>query len=153
MNKKYLVHLTKEERERLTEMLAKGKAAARKLAHARVLLKADASPMGPAFTDEQIFKACEVSVRTVEHIRCRFVEQGLDAALERKKQSGPSRQITLDGEKEAHLVAICCGARPAGSATWTLRLLADRLVELKIVDSVSHETVRKCLKKMNLSHG
>lgn len=147
MAKKYVVTLTEQEREELVQMLSAGKAAARKLAHARVLLKADAGSHGPAFTDEQIVNACEVSVRTVECIRQRFVEQGFRAALERQKQIRPSRQKLLDGEKEAHLVALCCGARPAGQARWTLRLLADRLVKLEIVDSISHETVRQCLKK------
>lgn len=145
--KKYVVTLTEQEREELLQMLSSGKAAARKLVHARVLLKADAGPQGPAFTDVQIVEACEVNVRTVECIRQRFVAQGFHAALERRKQIRPSRQKLLDGEKEAHLVALCCGARPAGQARWTLRLLADRLVKLEIVDSISHETVRQCLKK------
>lgn len=145
--KKYIVTLTEQEREELVRMLSTGKAAARKLAHARVLLKADAGPHGPAFTDAQISTACEVNVRTVESIRQRFVEQGFRAALERQKHIRPSRQKLLDGEKEAHLVALCCGARPEGQARWTLRLLADRLVKLEIVESISHETVRQCLKK------
>ena len=147
MAKKYIVTLTEQEREELVQMLSAGKSAARKLAHARVLLKADAGPHGPAFTDEQIVKACEVNVRTVESIRRRFVEQGFHAALERQQQIRPSRQKLLDGEKEAQLVALCCGARPNGQARWTLRLLADRLVKLEIVESISHETVRQCLKK------
>jgi transposase len=149
MAKKYIVTLTEQERSELERMLSVGKAAARKLAHARVLLKADAGAHGPAFIDAQIAQACELSVRTVESIRQRFVELGFHAALERQKQVRPSRQKLLDGEKEAHLVAVCCGARPEGHARWTLRLLADRLVELEIVESISHETVRQCLKKMN----
>lgn len=149
MGKKYIVRLTEDERGSLTKMLAAGKSAARKLTHARVLLKADASPNGPSFTDQQIVNACEISARAVESIRQRFVEQGFDAALERKKQERSSRQVLLDGAKEAQLVALCCGARPPGHARWTLRLLADRMVELEIVDSISHETVRKSLKKMN----
>jgi len=109
--KKYVVTLTEQEREELMHMLSVGKSAARKLAHARVLLKADAGAHGSAFTDVQIVQACDVSVRTVECIRQRFVEQGFHAALERQKQIRPSRQKLLDGEKEAQLVAICCGAR------------------------------------------
>jgi transposase len=147
MTKKYVVTLTEQERNELERMLSAGKAAARKLAHARVLLKADAGAHGPALIDEQIAQACELSVRTVESVRQRFVEQGFRAALERQKQVRPSRQKLLDGEKEARLVAVCCGARPEGHARWTLRLLADRLVKLEIVESISHETVRQCLKK------
>ena len=147
--KKYIVTLTEPERDELVQMLSVGKTAACKLAHARVLLKADAGPHGPAFTDEQTAKACEVSVRVIECIRQRFVEQGFHAALDRQKQIRPSRQKLLDGEKEAQLVAVCCGARPEGHARWTLRLLADHLVKLEIVESISHETVRQCLKKMN----
>jgi transposase len=149
MAKKYIVTLTEQERNELERMLSAGKAAARKLAHARVLLKADAGPLGPALIDGQIAQACELSVRTVESVRQRFVEQGFHAALERQKQIRPSRQKLMDGEKEAHLVAVCCGARPEGHARWTLRLLADRLVKLEIVESISHETVRQCLKKMS----
>lgn len=147
MAKKYIVTLTEPERDELMRMLSVGKAAARKLAHARVLLKTDAGPHGPALIDEQIAKSCELSVRTIECIRQRFVEQGFHASLERQKQIRPSRQKLLDGEKEAQLVAVCCGARPEGQARWTLRLLADRLVKLEIVESISHETVRQCLKK------
>ena len=149
MAKKYIVTLTEQERNELERLLSVGKAAARKLAHARVLLKADAGAHGPALIDAQIAQACELSVRTVENVRLRFVELGFHAALERQKQVRPSRQKLLDGEKEAHLVAVCCGARPEGHARWTLRPLADRIVELEIVESISHETVRQCLKKMN----
>lgn len=145
--KKYLVTLTADERSCLADLLAKGKAAAYKLAHARILLKADAAPGGPAWPDARIAEAVEVSVATVERVRQRFVEQGLEAALARKKQDRPSRQPALDGAAEARLIALACSQPPEGRTSWTLRLLAQRLVELEVVDSVSHETVRQALKK------
>src|SRR5438132_302925 len=127
--KKYKVTLTAEERNSLQELIAAGKAAAKKLTHARILLKADAAPGGPAWTDARIAEALEVHVTTVEHLRERFVEQGLDAALGRKKQDRPSRERKLDGKAEARLIALACSEPPGGRARWTLRLLADRLVE------------------------
>jgi transposase len=149
--KKYKVTLTPEERQQLHDLIVAGKAAAQKLTHARILLKADASPGGPAWFDEQITDALEVSVATVERVRQRFVEQGLEAALVRKKQDRPSRQRKLDGRAEAQLIALACSAAPLGRKAWTLQLLADRLVELRIVDAISHETVRQVLKKTNSS--
>lgn len=145
--KKYVIRLSEDERSRLTALVTKGKAAARKRLHAQVLLKADVSAAGAGWTDQQIVEALEVGARTVQAIRQRCVEEGLDAAVERKKQCRPSRQRVLDGAKEAQLVALCCGKVPAGQARWTLRLLADELVQLEIVDSISHETVRQTLKK------
>jgi transposase len=147
MNKKYVVRLTEEERATLSALIGKGRAAARKRLHAEVLLKADAGPSGPAWTDEQIAEAFEVGTRTVHTVRRRSVEEGVEAAINRKKQCRPSRQRVLDGEKEAHLIAVCCSQAPAGRARWTLRLLADELVRLEIVESISHETVRQALKK------
>jgi transposase len=151
--KKYKVTLTAEERNSLQELLAAGKAAAKKLTHARILLKADAAPAGPAWTDARIAEALEVHVTTVEHLRERFVEQGLDAALGRKKQDRPSRERTIDGKAEARLIALACSEPPQGRARWTLRLLADKLVELAIVDTVCTETVRRVLKKTSSSRG
>jgi transposase len=151
--KKYKVTLTAEERNFLQELLAAGKAAAKKLTHARILLKADAAPAGPAWTDARIAEALEVHVTTVEHLRERFVEQGLDAALGRKKQDRPSRERTIDGKAEARLIALACSEPPQGRARWTLRLLADKLVELEIVDTVCTETVRRVLKKTSSSRG
>jgi transposase len=145
--KRYVIRLSKEERKRLTALVCKGRAAARKRLHAQVLLKADVSAAGAGWTDQQIVEALGIGERTVQAIRQRCVEEGLDAALERKKQCRPSRQRILDGAKEARLVALCCGKVPAGQARWTLRLLTDELVRLEIVDSVSHETVRQALKK------
>jgi transposase len=151
--KKYKVTLTVDERNSLQELIAAGKAAAKKLLQARILLKADAAPDGPAWTDARIAEALEVHVNTVERLRERFVEQGLDAALGRKKQERPSRERTLDGKAEARLIALACSEPPQGRTRWTLRLLADQLVELEIVDTVSTETVRRTLKKTNSSRG
>ena len=146
-NKRYVVELELEERARLERMVSVGKRAAAKLTHARVLLQADQSAAGRGWTDARIAEGLGVTTRTVENIRRRFVEQGLQAALERKKQCRPSRERLLDGAKEAKLVAICCSKAPNGRRHWTLQLLADRLVELDIVDSISYETVRRTLKK------
>ena len=145
--KKYRVTLTAEERRGLQELIASGKAAAQKLAHARVLLKADISRGGPACTDQQIADALGVGTATVERVRRRFVEHGLEAALVRKAQDRPSRLPKLDGRAEAHLIALACSKPPAGRAEWTMQLLADKLVELRLVDSISDETVRRTLQK------
>lgn len=151
--KKYKVTLTAEERNSLRDLIAAGQASAQKLTHARILLKADAAPGGPAWIDARIAQALEVNVATVERVRERFVEQGLEAALVRKKQDRPSRERKLDGHAEARLVALACSDPPVGRARWTLRLLADKLVELEVVDTVSTETVRQVLKKTNSSRG
>jgi transposase len=145
--KTYRVTLTAEERQSLQELIATGKAAAPKLAHARILLKADAAPDGPGWTDGRIAEAVEVSVATVERVRRRFVEQGLEAALVRKPQDRPSRLPKLDGRAEAHLIALACSKPPEGRNEWTMHLLADKLVALQIVDSISDETVRRTLQK------
>ena len=149
--KKYKVTLTADERQSLHDPVAAGKAAAKKLAHARILLKADAAPGGPGWTDTRIAEAVEVNRTTVEHVRQRFVEQGLEAALVRKKQDRPSRERKLDGAGEARLITLACSPPPRGRAAWTLRLLADRLVELQVVETISTETVRQVLKKTNSS--
>jgi len=142
---RYIVRLTDEERGRLAALVSKGRAAARKLTHARVLLKADAD--GPAWTDERIAEALDVGRRTVENIRRRLVEEGFEAALNRKKRCRPPREKILDGEREAKLIALACGRPPEGRKRWTLRLLSDKLVELDIVEAISYETVRRTLKK------
>jgi transposase len=147
MNKRYLVKLDKQERKELSQVTKKDGIAAKKRTHAQVLLLADAGKGGPGWKDEAIANACQVTVRTVENVRKRLVLEGLDAALNRKKQVRPSRLKILDGEKEAKVIALCCGSAPPGHARWTLRLLAARLVELRIIEAVSHETVRRCLKK------
>ena len=145
--KKYTVTLTAEERQDLQDLIAAGKAAAQRLTHARILLKADAAPDGPAWTDERIAEAVEVSAATVERVRQRFVEHGLEGALVRKSQERPSRQRKLDGRAEARLIALACSPPPEGRNEWTMQLLADKLVALEIVDAVSDETVRRTLKK------
>jgi len=151
--KKYKVTLTAEERQHLSALIAVGKAAAMKLAHARILLKADAADGGPAWPDERIAQAVEVGVATVERVRQRFVEQGLEAALVRKKQDRPSRERKLDGRAEARLIALACSAHPEGRTEWTMQLLADKLVELRVVEAVSDETVRRALKKTRSNRG
>jgi transposase len=151
--KKYLVPLTAAERQPLHDLSAAGKAAAQKLAHARILLKAAAAQGGPAWPAEQIAQALDVGRATVARVRQRRVEQGLDAALGRKPPDRPSRERKLDGAAEARLIALACAPPPPGRADWTLRLLADKLVEREIVAAVSHETVRQVLKKTNSSRG
>jgi transposase len=151
--KRYNVTLTGEERQQLSSLIATGKGAARKLAHARALLHADTAPGGPAWADERIAEAVAVGRATVERIRQRFVEQGLEAALVRKKQGRPGRQRKLDGRAEARLIALACSAPPEGRKEWTMKLLADRLVELEVVGSVCDETVRRALKKTRSSRG
>jgi transposase len=148
---KYVVRLSAEERQELEEVLRKGKASAQRRQHAQILLKVDEGPLGPAWTNERTAESVGVSAQTVINVRRRLVEGGFEAALRRKKQARPSRTIVLDGEKEARLIALACGKPPAGHARWTLRLLADHLVELRIVESVSLETVRRSLKKTNCS--
>ena len=147
--KRYIVELTAEEQEELMQLVSKGKAAARKITHARVLLQANEAPDGPAWTDKQISDAFGIHTNSIHDIRRRFVEDGLEAALVRKKQDSPSRKRIVDGEVEARIIALRCGQPPQGNCRWNLRLLADRLVELEIVPSISHETVRQALKKMS----
>jgi transposase len=139
MNKKYLVRLTDDERQELSHLTKTGKAAAYKIEHAHILLPVDAN--GPNWSDEHVAKALHCHSHTVRHVRQRFVEQGLEAALVRKKQSKPSRQRRLDGAKEANLSALRCSQPPAGQAKWTLPLLAATLVELEGVETISYETV------------
>jgi transposase len=147
--KKYRVTLTEEERKSLEQLISRGKGAARKLLHARILLKADESV---GWSDEGISEALDVSLSTIGRVRERFVKDGLEAALERK---APQRvyQRRLDGAQEAHLVALVCSPPPEDRGRWTLQLLADKMVELDYVEHVSKETIRQTLKKMNLSPG
>jgi len=152
MAKRYRVELAEEERRYLRGLIAAGTAPASKLAHARILLKADQAPGGPGWVDTVIAEAVEVSQPTVFRVRRQYVEQGLAAALDRRS---PARQYErkLSGEQEARLIALSCSAPPAGRARWSLRLLADRLVELAVVDAVSYQTVRRVLKKTRSSRG
>ena len=151
--KKYLVTLTPEEREQLAGLLSAGQRSALTLARARILLKADQADGGPAWPDDRIAEALDCGLRTVERVRQRFVERGLEAALGRKKQDRPSRERKLDGRAEARLIALACSQPPDGRAAWTLQLLADKLVELKLVDSISDVAVMHRLKKTNSSPG
>ena len=144
--KKYIVTLTDGERVMLGELLSRGKAAARKLMHARILLKADAGSVGPAWKDEVIAEGLEVGRATVERVRKTFVEDGLEAALERRKPRREYRRA-LDGDGQAHLIALACQQAPEGRSRWTLRLLADRMVQLGYVEHVSRQTVHRTLKK------
>jgi len=152
MPKKYRVTLTAEEREQLTAMVSKGKAAARALTHARILLKTDEAEGGPAWTDAAVCEALDVGLCTVMRVRERFVEESLDAALH-PRPSSYLQPRKLDGRLEAQLVTLACSEAPEGHARWTLRLLADRFVQLGYVEQVSHETVRQTLKKTKSSRG
>lgn len=145
MQKKYIVRLTEEERKTCRLTVKKLKGTSQKVRRAQVLLKADAD--GPAWTDEQIADAFTCRIKTVENIRQRFVQEGFEAALERKRRETPPTEKLLDGEQEAKVIATRLGPPPKGYANWTLRLLARKVVELEIVESVSHETVRQTLKK------
>jgi len=144
MPKKYVVRLTEVQREHLERLVRKGKAHARKLLYARILLKADAT--ADKWTDQRIAEALEVSTATVARERRRFCEEGLEVALMPKKPGRPRRRV-LDGRAEAHLVALSCSDPPEGRERWSMRLLADRMVELGYVESLSYETVRRTLKK------
>ena len=150
--KRYRVELTSEEREELKALVSRGRSAAYKQTHARILLMSDEAQDDLPMTDEAIAQALKVGHATVERVRRRCVEEGIEAALNRKKQLR-RRAKKLDGEAEAHLIAIACSEPPQGRTSWTLKLLADRLVEREIVDSISTETVRKALKKTNSSRG
>lgn len=151
MRKVFIVKLTDLERVLLQETVSTGVAPARKLLHARIVLKADQSEDGPAWPDARICAALEVSRATVERVRKQYVVAGLDAALARRRP--PPRRRKVDGVGEAHLIATACSAPPTGRTRWTLRLLAGKLVELEQVDAISHETVRQILKKTRSNHG
>jgi transposase len=152
MQKRYRVTLTERERQDLTKLVSSGQGAAKKLRRARLLLLADESEYGPAKSDPEIVDALGCGRATVERVRQQFVEEGLEHAL----QPPPRRRVyqrLLDGKAEAHLVALACSAPPEGRARWTLRLLSDHMVELEYVEAISHETVRRTLKKTSLSRG
>jgi len=148
--KEYLIQLTSEERSWLKAVITRGKAPAYEIRHANIMLLADTC--GPAWPDEKVAQALSVNINQVGRIRKRFSEQGLTAALRRKKQDHPSRLPKFDGAAEARLIALSCRQPPEGYSRWTLKLLADKAVELEIVDSVVPETVRQTLKKTNLNH-
>lgn len=145
MPKKYIICLTAEEREPLNEVVKKLKGSGQKVRRAQILLKADAD--GPNWTDKRIAEAFSCRAKTVEDIRQRFVEQGFQQTLDGKKRVTQPTPKWLDGEQEASVIATRLGPPPLGYANWTLRLLASRVVELEIVESISHETIRRTLKK------
>ena len=147
MNKKYIVRLTATERQDLESMVKKGKTAAYKIKHANILLAGNVD--GPAWPDGRIARAFSCHPRTVENVRRRLVLEGLEAALQRKPQIRPSREPKLDGKGQARLTALACSQPPKGRDRWTLKLLADELVRLEVVDSICDQTVRRTLKKTN----
>lgn len=149
--KKYIVQLSDKERKYLIDLVKKGKVAAYKRRSAQILLKADTGKGGPGWTDEHIVETLGVSVRTVERLRERLCTQGFEKCLLRAKGSGRKRK--LNGVQEAQLITLVCSDPPVGSARWTLRMLADKMVELEYIDDVSYETVRQVLKKTKLSPG
>ena len=153
MAKKYVLKLTMDERVELQQLVRKGRAAAWKVQRAQALLQCDAGVAGPRWTDEQVAQAYGCTTRSLESWRKQAVERGPLSLLERKVRVTPPVAPKLDGDKEARLTALACAKAPRGHARWTLRLLAGRLVELKVVDSISYETVRRALKKTTSSRG
>ena len=151
MSPRYRVTLTKEERKDLETLTRNGKTGAKKFIHARALLLCDAGTDGPAWTVAKVAEALGITSRTIEHLKKRFVEEGLEAALVRKPREKPPREVVFDGAFEARVIALACSDVPQGYQRWTVRLLADKTVELKYADSVSHMTVQRVLKKTNLS--
>lgn len=148
MEKKYIVRLSSQERELLNQVVKKLKGSSEKVKRAQILVKADVE--GPNWTDEKIADAFNCSRKTVENIRQRLVTDGFDAALNRKERKDPPRSKSLDGEQEAKLIAMRLGEPPVGYANWSLRLLRDQLIELEVVETISHETIRQTLKKTDL---
>ena len=151
--KKYIVRLSQQERQVLKRFISSGRRSAQLYTRARILLKADQGEEGLGWPDEKISQAFDVTVQTVERIRKQLVQKGFDAVLNRQEYSQKVSRKRLDGDLEAHLIALSCGRPPEGRSDWSLRLLADRMVELGYVESLSYETVRKTLKKTRLSPG
>jgi|SRR5690625_2358087 len=148
MNKKYIIRLAESERKQLSQVIKKLKGTNQKVRRAQIMLKADAD--GPAWTDQRIADAFDCRCKTVENLRKRFVELGLEQALERKKREQPPTPKKLDGRQEAQLIALRLGPPPKGYAKWSLRILENRAVELGIVESISYQTIRRTLKKTKL---
>lgn len=147
--KKYIVRLSNEERKELKRIITSGRGPARMFTRARILLKSDQSDKGPGWSDEKISEALDVTVQTIERVRKQLVEEGFDAVLSRRKYQQKVSRKKIDGEVEAHLIALSCSDPPAGRARWTLRLLAEKVVKLGYVESISHEAIRQTLKKTN----
>lgn len=151
MKPRYRVTLSEQERQELEALTKTGKTSAKRFLFARALLLCDAGPQGPGWTVEKTAEAMGVARRTIERLKERFVEHGLAAALERKLPEKPPREIVFDGSFEARLIALACSDAPEGRTRWTVRLLSEKVVELNMAPSVSHMTVQRVLKKMNLS--
>jgi transposase len=151
MAPRYRVTLTEQERKYLEALTRNGKTGAKKFIHARALLLCDAGSDEPAWAVADVADALGVTSRTIEHLKQRFVEEGIETALERKPREKPPREVVFDGAFEARLIALACSDTPEGYDRWTVRLLADKVVELKFASSVSHMTVQRVLKKTNLS--
>lgn len=151
MAPRYRVTLTEEERKELKALTKNGKTPAKKFIHARALLLCDASPGGPGWNVADVATALGITNRTIEHLKKRFVEEGLEAALVRKPREKPPREVIFDGAFEARLIALACSEAPPGHRRWTVRLLADKAVELDLAPAVSHMTVQRVLKKMNVN--
>jgi transposase len=151
--KKNQVSLSEDQRQALEQLISRGTAPARKWQHAHILLKSDTSEQGPKWSDQQIHEAFDVGLATIWRVRQRLLTEGLDDALNRRPQPERPEKRRLDGEQEAHLIALACGATVEGEGQWSLRLLASRMVQLGYVEQVSADTVRRTLKKMNSSRG
>ena len=151
MSPRYRVTLTKEEREELEAMTRRGKIHARKFIHARALLLCDAGEYGPSWNVADVAAALGVTSRSIEHLKKRFVEEGIEAAIDRKPREKPPREVRFDGAFEARLITLACSEAPEGRRRWTVRLLADKAIELRLAETVSHMTVQRVLKKTNLS--
>jgi homeodomain-containing protein len=149
--KRYVVKLSDAERSQLQALISKGKSPAKRLLKARILLKADTSEVGEAWSDGQIIKALDTNASMVSRVRQQLVEEGLDAVLSHKQRATPARQPIFDGEKQARLTALACSTPPEGRARWTLRLLEDKVVELGIVDRASDNTIGRVLKKTHFN--
>ena len=147
--KKYIIRLSGEERKSLNKLITSGKGPARMFTRARILLKADIGEEGPSWPDEKIAEALDVTVQTIERIRKQLVEEGLESVLNRREYTQKVSRKKLDGDAEAHLIALACSETPEGYARWSLRLLADKMIELGYIESISHEAVRRVLKKTN----
>ncbi len=145
--KKYVVELSSDEREHLEGLISKGKSSAKAILKARILLKADQGPLGPSWTDDRIVEALDTNPSMVTRVRRQLVEEGLEAVLSRKKRATPPITPIFDGEAQARLIALACSEPPAGHARWSIRLLADKVVELEIVEAAHFNTVGRALKK------
>ncbi len=151
MAPRYRVTLTKKERKELETLTHRGKTHARRVIRARALLLCDAGPDGPSWKVSDIAEALGITSRTIENLKKRFVQEGLEACLKRRPREKPPREVVFDGAFEARLLALACSETPEGYQRWTVRLLADKVVELNIAPSVSHMTIQRALKKMNLN--